>query len=125
LLVLSGGAWGDERVIAEPTLREVVTASQSLNEGYGLLWWLNAADRITRPAAGPDGPTVIDVESPTPLAPVAPRDMVAALGALDRAVYVVPSRELVLVRLGDRPAEAPGRFTPAFWEHLEASRAGA
>lgn len=124
LLVLNGGTWGDERVIAEPALREVVTASQSLNEGYGLLWWLNAADRITRPSAGPDGTTVIDVESPTPLAPAAPRDMVAALGALDRTVYVVPSEELVLVRLGDKPGGEPRAFTPSFWEHLEAARAG-
>ncbi|MDA0353835.1 MAG: serine hydrolase [Chloroflexi bacterium] len=124
LLVLNGGAWGNERVIAEPALRELVTASQSLNEGYGLLWWLNAADRITRPSAGPDGTTVIDVESPTPLAPAAPRDMVAALGALDRTVYVVPSQELVLVRLGDRPGGEPGGFTSAFWEHLEAARIG-
>jgi len=36
-----------------------------------------------------------------PLIPTAPRDLVAALGALQRKLYVVPSQHLVVTRLGD------------------------
>ena len=35
-----------------------------------------------------------------PLIPAAPPDTVAALGALDRRLYVSPSRQLVVVRTG-------------------------
>jgi len=36
------------------------------------------------------------------LVPPAPSDMVAALGLDDKKIYIVPSRELVIVRFGDR-----------------------
>jgi CubicO group peptidase (beta-lactamase class C family) len=44
--------------------------------------------------------------------------MYAAQGALGRKVYVVPSRDLVVVRLGDAPDED---FNQRFWELLTAA----
>jgi hypothetical protein len=52
------------------------------------------------------------------LAPAAPADMCAAQGALGRKVYVVPSLGLVVVRLGDAPADD---FNQRFWELLMAA----
>ncbi len=52
------------------------------------------------------------------LAPAAPGDMYAAQGALGRKVYVVPSLDLVVVRLGDSP---DNDFNQRFWELLMAA----
>jgi CubicO group peptidase (beta-lactamase class C family) len=52
------------------------------------------------------------------LAPAAPEDLYAAQGALGRKLYVVPSLDLVVVRLGDSPGDA---FNQRFWELLMAA----
>jgi hypothetical protein len=50
------------------------------------------------------------------LIPAAPADLVAALGALDRKLYIVPSRKLIVVRMG---AAAPARnFAQQLWLRL-------
>jgi len=77
---------------------------------YGLLWWLNG-----RPLRA--GPGASDREM---LAHAAPPDMYAAQGALGRKVYVVPSFDLVVVRLGDAPDDD---FNQRFWELLAAAPA--
>jgi hypothetical protein len=55
--------------------------------------------------------------------PFAPRfnrpsatDLVAALGALDRKLYVVPSRKLIVVRMGQSPPDA--NFDQQLWLRL-------
>ena len=51
--------------------------------------------------------------------PTAPADMVSANGALTRRVYVVPSLDLVVTRIGDQPERG---FDRQFWELLMAAR---
>ena len=68
--------------------------------------------------------------SDRPLIPAAPREMVSALGALDRKLYIVPSQGLVVVRLGNiaHPASTPASksFDEEFWRRLSsATGAGA
>ena len=82
--------------------------SQSLNPAYGLLWWLNRRASNTGPEKA--GKAV--------LAPAAPDDLYAAQGALGRKLYVVPSLELVVARLGDAPGDD---FNQRFWELLMAA----
>jgi len=83
-------------------------ASQQLNPSYGYLWWLNGHEGLRA-----NGTTFQN------LAPSAPDDMVAALGALGRKVYVVRSRRLVVTRTGDN-ADQKGEqpFDEAFWKAL-------
>ena len=50
-----------------------------------------------------------------PLIPTAPPDLVAALGAVDRKLYVVPSLGLVITRLGNSAGPA---FQNEFWKLL-------
>ena len=50
-----------------------------------------------------------------PLIPTAAPDLVAALGAVDRKLYVVPSLELVVTRLGNSAGPA---FQNDFWKLL-------
>jgi len=107
-LMLARGEWHGRRVVSESYVAAAVEPSQALNPAYGLLWWLNG--RSLRPVAGASGHAV--------LAPAAPGDMVAAQGALGRKVYVVPSLDLVVVRLGDTPEED---FNRRFWELLMAA----
>ena len=104
----------------------MLSPSQALNEGYGLLWWLNGSERPIRlvPQGEPPNLTIGEVRSETRLAPDAPPDMVVALGALDRYLFVVPSWGLVVVRLGDSASNdlADQSFVADFWTHLARAR---
>ena len=54
-----------------------------------------------------------------PLISSAPHDLVGAFGALGRKCYVVPSLDLVVVRLGDTPEQqGQKRFDQEFWRLL-------
>lgn len=104
-MMMVGGVWQGRRLVSQAYVTAAVAPSQSLNPAYGLLWWLNGLP--LRTGSESSGRTV--------LVPAAPRDLFAAQGALGRRVYVVPSRGLVVVRLGDAPDED---FNQRFWELL-------
>jgi hypothetical protein len=56
------------------------------------------------------------------MAPNAPADMIMALGKDDKKIYVVPSLNLVVVRLGDAagtPTLGPSSFDNEFWGKLK------
>jgi len=59
------------------------------------------------------------------LVPAAPPDLVAAMGALDQRIYVVPSKRLVVVRQGraatDDRGEALSSFDNELWKRLGAA----
>lgn len=112
LLSLAGGGWAGTRVVPEAYVHSALSSSQRMNPSYGLLWWLNGKATHQLP-----GPTPRPLAGP--LVPSAPADLVAALGAGDQKIYVVPSLELVAVRQGFRasgPAEL--EFDEAWWRLL-------
>ena len=79
-----------------------------MNPSYGLLWWLNG-----KPVRRANGATA------EVLNPEAPKDMVCAIGAGGRYIFVVPSLGLVVTRTGDQAdvnGEAP--FAHEFWKRL-------
>lgn len=106
-IILDGGrASGGRRIVSEAQLK-LLFARSATNPAYGRLWWLNGSRETIRPLAN-------RVEGP--LIPAAPADLVAALGALDRKLYVVPSRRLVVVRMGQA---APDKdFDQQLWLRL-------
>jgi CubicO group peptidase (beta-lactamase class C family) len=107
LLILAGGKWNNETVIADQDyLRAALRPSQTLNPSYGYLWWLNGQSALARGS----GELVKG-----PLIATAPSDLVAALGAVDRKLYVVPSLDLVVTRLGNSATPA---FQNEFWRLL-------
>jgi CubicO group peptidase (beta-lactamase class C family) len=114
LAVLAGGTWnGSELGLPPGFLATSLRPSTPLNPAYGLLWWVNGQEWQLAPKA--------DAPIPGPLLPDAPDDTVAALGALGRALYVVPSRDLVVVRIGAGPGEdalAASRFGRHLWTLL-------
>ncbi|WP_291726918.1 serine hydrolase [Bernardetia sp.] len=94
LLMLNKGKWESNPVLNDAMYFEQMTnTSQELNSAYGYLWWLNGKDKFKLPASD-------DVFEGS-LIPNAPSDMIAALGANDQKIYIVPSQKLVVVRVGN------------------------
>ena len=106
-MVLDRGKAADGRRVVSEAQLQALFARSATNPAYGRLWWLNGSPYTIRPA----GPSAA-----RPLILAAPADLVAALGALDRKLYVVPSLKLVVVRMGQA---APDRdFDDRLWEKL-------
>ena len=94
----------------------MVNTSQNLNLSYGYLWWLNGKASAMVPQS--------QIVFNTSLAPDAPADMIMALGKDDKKIYVVPSLNLVVVRLGDDAGTAPlgpSSFDNDLWLKLKAA----
>lgn len=107
LMVLNGGVAQDgTRVVSRAQLDALFTRSAT-NPAYGRLWWLNGGAYVERPQAARKEGSLI---------PAAPADLVAALGAFDRRLYVVPSRKLVVVRTG--AAASDRDFDQQVWTKL-------
>jgi len=105
--VLDGGRAADgTRIVSEVQLKAMFERTAT-NPSYGRLWWLNGGAYALRPLAG---------RSDGPLIPAAPADLVAALGALDRKLYVVPSLKLVVVRMGQAALDKD--FDQQLWLRL-------
>lgn len=111
ILMLHQGIWqGKDLIPGKAYLAQSRKPSQDLNPAYGYLWWLNG--QPVRRNGKTEAPSMI---------PSAPDDLYAAQGALGRKLYVVPSMDLVVSRLGDAP---PEDFNEAFWSRLMGAFAG-
>ena len=93
LLIYAKGKWENTQIISEAFLNEATNTSQDINQAYGYLWWLNGKSSYHLPQS--------QLEFPGELIPNAPSDMYAALGKNDQKIYIVPSKKLVVVRMGD------------------------
>lgn len=116
LLASNGMVWGTDTILHDSAYsHDAITPSQSLNPSYGYLWWLNGQSSFMLPTT--------QFIFPGPLMPHAPADMYSALGKNDQIINVVPSRGLVLVRMGD-PAftglSVPTAFDDALWQYVNA-----
>ncbi|UAL08679.1 serine hydrolase domain-containing protein [Caulobacter segnis] len=106
-LVLDGGKARDGRQVVSQASLSTLFARSATNSAYGRLWWLNGGAETVR-AGG--------VRTPGQLIPAAPADLVAALGAMDRRLYVVPSRKLIVVRTGQAALDKD--FDQQLWLRL-------
>lgn len=102
LLMLNKGKW-DNTIILNDTnyFNNQINSSQNLNLSYGYLTWLNGKSSFMSPQT--------QFVFSGSLIPNAPADMYAALGKNDQKIYVVPSEQLVVIRMG----ETAGGFQPA------------
>ncbi len=113
MLFAQQGRWEGEQLVSKAWVREAVgSASQSLNAGYGLLWWVNRSGELRGPVNQTDlgaPPGVIAVGR---IVPDGPPDMFAALGFGGQVVAVDPGSRTVVVRMGDPVlGEASTTFT--------------
>lgn len=112
LMVLNGGKWEDQTIIPDiKYLHDATHPSQEVNPSYGYLWWLNGQKTVRNG----DGSQA----RKGPLIPEAPKDLFAAQGALGRKLYIVPSMNLVITRLGNQPPDRD--FNDEFWKRLMAA----
>ncbi|MDG2246710.1 MAG: serine hydrolase [Flavobacteriales bacterium] len=114
LLMQNKGIWDGTPVLDDANFfQEMVNPTQDLNESYGYLWWLNGYDSYQLPG--------IQLEIPGSMVPSAPDDMFAALGADSQVIHVVPSMDLVLIRMGSSPDNSllPVTFNVELWEVLD------
>jgi CubicO group peptidase (beta-lactamase class C family) len=117
LMALNNGKWNNEQIINQAFFNEAINTSQSINPSYGYLWWLNGKSG----AMIPGGQTYY----PGTLIPNAPADMYAAMGAEDQRIYVIPSKKMVVIRMGDasdpqNPSFAVSGFDNELWGKINA-----
>jgi len=115
LLMMNKGTWNEEIILSENFFNEMTNTSQTINNSYGYLWWLNGKSSYM----GVSSQEVFNGS----LIPNAPAEMFSALGANDQKIYVVPSKNLVIVRTGESANEAqlgPSSFDNELWEKLNA-----
>ncbi|VXB96416.1 Serine hydrolase [Flavobacterium sp. 9AF] len=117
LLALNNGKWENEQIINTTFFNASTTTSQNINPSYGYFWWLNGKSSFMVPGEQ----TVF----PGKLVPNAPDEMYAAMGAEDQRIYVIPSKKMVIIRMGDasdplNPSFAVSGFDNALWEKINA-----
>lgn len=94
LLLLNKGNWNNLPVLNDSIyFQQQINTSQNLNLSYGYLTWLNGKSSCMVPT--------LQVVFQQSLIPNAPADMFAALGKNDQKIYVVPSQNLVIIRMGN------------------------
>ncbi|MNQ75409.1 beta-lactamase/D-alanine carboxypeptidase [compost metagenome] len=93
LLMLNKGKWESNQILNETYFKEATTTSQNINLGYGYLWWLNGKTSYHLPQS--------QLTFPGSVIPTAPNDTFMALGKNDQKIYVVPSKNMVIIRMGD------------------------
>jgi CubicO group peptidase (beta-lactamase class C family) len=115
LLNLRKGTWKTEELLPEVSVNESHASSQSLNPAYGYLWWLNGKSTYKLPTTN----ATFNGE----LIPNAPTDLVAGLGKNDQKLYVIPSKNMVIVRMGDASEaelQGPSSYDDLLWEKINA-----
>jgi CubicO group peptidase (beta-lactamase class C family) len=94
LLLLNKGKWDQTTILADDTYFSTqINTSQNYNPSYGYLTWLNGKSNYMLPG--------LQFVFAGPLVPNAPADMYSALGKNDQKIYVVPSQNIVVIRMGD------------------------
>lgn len=113
LLMLNKGTWGETVVLSDTSYyNEMVNTSQDLNPSYGYLWWLNGKSSIILPSFSDS----VDA----PLSQSAPADLYAGMGKNGQFVEVVPSKNLVVIRMGESPDNSlvPIIFHDDMWARI-------
>lgn len=93
LLISNQGKWEDEQIIPAGFMADTTSRSQEINKAYGYLWWLNGQPSYHMPQ--------VQYEFQGSIIPTGPNDMYMALGKNDQKIYIVPSKNLVIIRMGD------------------------
>jgi len=77
-LFLNKGMWNGKRILTEDWVKQATRTSQSLNPGYGYLWWVHSANRQAEEE---------------------PSDSYEAIGLYGNYLCVFPSQDMIVIRL--------------------------
>ena len=115
LLQLNKGKWQNTQVLNENYFNQATTTSQNINAAYGYLWWLNGKSSYHLPQS--------QFQFSGSLIPNAPTDMFMALGKNDQKIYIIHSKKMVVIRMGDSADGtnfALSDFDAILWEKINA-----
>jgi CubicO group peptidase (beta-lactamase class C family) len=83
LFYLEDGVFNHERILPEGWVKQSISPASSEKQGYGFQIWLNTGSDTT-----------------VRRYPAAPADLFCADGFESQLIFVIPSKNLVIVRLG-------------------------
>lgn len=115
LLALNNGNWNGTQVINSGFLNQATTTSQNINLAYGYLWWLNGKTSYRLPQT--------QLQFNGSLIASGANDMYMALGKDDQKIYVIPSKKMVVIRMGDAADSANlalSTFDEVLWQKINA-----
>ena len=116
LLLLNEGNWNNESILSDKQyFEEMTNSSQNFNPSYGYLTWLNGKSSIIYPSL----PTSFNLN----LSDNAPNDLYAALGRDGQFIDIIPSENMVVIRLGAASTDSslvPTNFHNEMWEYINA-----
>lgn len=113
LLMLNHGKWDNTIIMSDTSyFNHMISSSQNLNPSYGYLWWLNGQSSFMVPYS--------QMVFPGSFSPSAPADMYAALGKNGQFINVVPSQNMVWIRMGDLPetVDVPFLLNEYIWQYI-------
>jgi CubicO group peptidase (beta-lactamase class C family) len=114
LLYQNNCIWKTDTLLRDTAyLRSSINTSQSLNNAYGYLWWLNGKGSYMAPTS--------QLIIPGSYAPNAPNDMFAGIGKNGQILSISKSEGLVVIRMGEAPGDfsaVPFLLCNKIWEHL-------
>ena len=114
ILMQARGKWDDINILSDTSyLMASVNTSQNINLSYGYLWWLNGKSSFMVPQS--------QLVFPGSASSHAPADMYSALGKDGQLLNIVPSKGLVMVRMGSSPNAGLVSLTlqDGIWEKLK------
>ena len=115
LLALNNGNWNGNQVINSAFLNQATTTSQNINLAYGYLWWVNGKTSYRLPQT--------QLQFNGSLIASGANDMYMALGKDDQKIYVIPSKKMVVIRMGDAADSANlalSTFDEVLWQKINA-----
>ncbi|SDX69278.1 serine hydrolase domain-containing protein [Flavobacterium degerlachei] len=115
LLMANKGKWENSTILNENYFNAATNSSQNINLSYGYLWWLNGKNSFHLPQS--------QLQFSGSIIPSAPNDMFMALGKNDQKIYVIPSKNMVVIRMGDAADNvnlALSDFDNVLWQKITA-----
>jgi CubicO group peptidase (beta-lactamase class C family) len=113
LLALNKGNWNGQQILNKTYFDQATTTSQNLNQAYGFLWWINGKSSYRLPQT--------QLLFNGSLIGTAPNDMFMALGKDDQKIYVIPSKKMVVIRMGEAAGSenlALSSFDEELWSKI-------
>lgn len=119
-LLLNKGQWSGNQMIPESFVSQLAQTSQNLNPSYGYLTWLNGKSHHMLPG--------LPFRLVGELSPPAPDDAYAALGKNGQMLHIIPSKNMVWMRMGDSPDEqnplVSVTYADEVWNYINALNCG-
>jgi CubicO group peptidase (beta-lactamase class C family) len=114
-LILNKGKWENEVIVNADFVQSATKTSQNINKSYGYLWWINGQSSYHLPQS--------QFEFQGSIIPSGPNDLFMALGKNDQKIYIVPSKKMVIIRMGNTANEvneALSNFDEVLWQKINA-----